>query len=245
MGKWEDLTNLDATALAELVRKKEVSPIELVEAAVERIEKLNPALNAVVTPMYEEGRETASGSIPEGPFAGVPFLLKDFLAEYAGVRFTEGTSFLQDYVPEEDSELVKRYTRAGLVTIGKTNAPELAIGATTEPRLFGPTHNPWDTDRTPGGSSGGAAAAVASPPGRTCVAGGRGSWSVPAGAGADCRSRLPQGGSDGSLDAVSGPQGASRTTNVSFVSMANTGCAVECACSAPVAIQVSVRRSGP
>lgn len=157
----ENFSSLDATTQAELVRRKEVKPIELVEAAIERIERVNPRLNAVVTPMYDLARHAASGPLPEGPFAGVPFLLKDFLAEYAGVRFTEGTAFLADYVPPEDSELVKRYRRAGLIVVGKTNTPELAIGATTEPRLFGPTRNPWDSGRTAGGSSGGAAAAVA------------------------------------------------------------------------------------
>ncbi len=162
MTEWNELAYLDATAQAELVRNKEVKPIELVEATVERIEKLNSTLNAVVTPMYEHAREQASGPISDGVFAGVPFLLKDFLAEYAGVRFTEGTSFLRDYVPKEDSQLIKRYKTAGLIVVGKTNTPELAIGVTTEPRLFGPTHNPWDTGRTPGGSSGGSAAAVAS-----------------------------------------------------------------------------------
>jgi amidase len=161
MGEWDDLAYLDSTAQAELVRKKKVKPIELVEAAIERIENLNPTLNAVITPMYEYAREQAAGPVPEGPFAGGPFLLKDFLAEFAGVRFTEGTAFLRDYVPNEDSELVKRHKRAGLIIVGKTNTPELAIGVTTEPHLFGPTHNPWDTDRTPGGSSGGSAAAVA------------------------------------------------------------------------------------
>ena len=101
------------------------------------------------------------GEIPAGPFAGVPFLLKDFLAEYAGVRFTEASKFLGDYVSTEDSELMRRFKGAGLLTVGKTNAPELALGAITEPERFGPTHNPWDTTRTPGGSSGGAGAAVA------------------------------------------------------------------------------------
>ena len=161
MTKPDELAFLDATAEAELVRRREVKPIELVDAAIDRIERLNPALNAVVTEMYDHAREAAAGPIPEGPFSGVPFLIKDFLAEYAGFRFTEGSAFLQDFVPDEDSELVKRHKRAGLLTIAKTNAPEMAIGATTEPRLFGPTHNPWDTARTPGGSSGGAAAAVA------------------------------------------------------------------------------------
>ncbi len=156
-----DFVHLDATAQADLVRRGGATAIELVDAAIGHIERLNPTLNAVVTPMFEHAREAASGPIPDGPFAGVPFLLKDFLAEYAGVGFTEGTAFLRDYVPAEDSELVKRYKRAGLIVVGKTNTPELAIGATTEPRLFGPTHNPWDTTRTPGGSSGGSAAAVA------------------------------------------------------------------------------------
>ena len=157
-----DLALMDATAQAELVRQKELKPVELVNAAIERIERINSSLNAVILPMYEHGREVASGPIPDGPFAGVPFLIKDFLAEYAGFPFSEGSEFLKGYVPGEDSELVKRYKRVGLVFIGKTNTPEFAIGPTTEPRLFGPTHNPWDTARTPGGSSGGAAAAVAS-----------------------------------------------------------------------------------
>ena len=161
MGRLDDLTNLDATAQAKLVRKKKVQPTELVEAAIQRIESLNPALNAVVTPMYAYARQQALGPIPEGPFSGVPFLLKDFLAEFAGVRLTEGSAFLRDYISQEDSELVKRYKKAGLIIVGKTNTPEFAIGATTEPHLFGPTHNPWDTNRTPSGSSGGAAAAVA------------------------------------------------------------------------------------
>ena len=161
MGLLDDVGGLDATAQAALVRKKEVSPTELVEAAITRIEALNPRLNAVVTPMYDAARAAARGPIPDGPFAGVPFLLKDFIAEVARVRFTEGVAFLQDYIPTEDSELVKRYKRAGLLIVGKTNLPALALGATTEPQFFGPTHNPWDLTRTPGGSSGGAAAAVA------------------------------------------------------------------------------------
>ena len=162
MARTHDLAVVDAMGQAELVRQRQVTPRELVDAAIERIERVNPTLNAVVTPMYDEARKAAGGPLSDGPFAGVPFLLKDFLAEYAGVRMTESSSFLRDYVPQEDSELVSRYKRAGLIIVGKTNAPELAIGPTTEPRLFGPTHNPWDTSRTPGGSSGGAAAAVAS-----------------------------------------------------------------------------------
>ena len=153
---------LDATAQAELVRRKEVKPIELVEAAIERIERLNPELNAVVTAMYDLAREAAAGALPDGPFAGVPFLLKDLLAEYAGVPLTEGSTFLAGhYVPDHDSELVARDKRAGLIVVGKTNTPEFGILPTTEPRLFGPSRNPWDRSRTTGGSSGGSAAAVA------------------------------------------------------------------------------------
>ena len=161
MGPLDDVGSLDATPQAALVRKNEVSPSELVEAAIARIERLNATVNAVVTPMYDSARAVARGPIPDCPFAGVPFLLKDFITEVAGVRFTEGVAFLRDYIPTEDSELVRRYKRAGLIIVGKTNLPALALGATTEPQLFGPTHNPWDLSRTPGGSSGGSAAAVA------------------------------------------------------------------------------------
>jgi amidase len=156
-----DLAFLDATAQADLVRRKEVKPIELADAAIKRIERLNPTLNAIVTPMYDEARKAASGPLPDGPFAGVPFLLKDLGAEYGGVRLTEGSAFLREYVSGQDSELVARNKRAGLIVLGKTNTPEFGILPTTEPHLFGATHNPWDTGRTPGGSSGGSAAAVA------------------------------------------------------------------------------------
>jgi amidase len=161
MAKTDEFSSLDATALAALVRQKQVKAIELVEAAIERIERLNPTLNAVVTPMYEQAREAAAGKFPDGPFAGVPFLLKDLGAPYAGVRMTMGTAFLCNFVPDHENELVTRLKRAGLIIVGKTNTPELGILPTTEPRLFGPSHNPWDIDRTPGGSSGGSAAAVA------------------------------------------------------------------------------------
>jgi len=161
MAKLDEVASLDATAQAELVRQKKVQAIELVEAAIERIEQLNPTLNAVVTPMYEEARRAATGQLPDGPFAGVPFLLKDLLASYAGVRMTSGSAFLRDFVPPHDSELVARLKRAGLIIVGKTNTPEFGILPTTEPQLFGPSRNPWDKTRTTGGSSGGSAAAVA------------------------------------------------------------------------------------
>ena len=161
MTNLEDILLLDGTAQADLVRRREVHPIELVEAAITRIERLNPVVNAVVTPMYEHARQMASKPLPDGPFAGVPFLLKDLIAEYAGARMTEGSNFLGDFASDEDSDLVRRLKRAGLIVIGKTNAPEFGIGVTTEPQRFGATHNPWDISRTPGGSSGGSAAAVA------------------------------------------------------------------------------------
>ena len=161
MAKLDDFAFLDATAQAELVRRREVKAIELVDAAIERIERLNPTLNAVVTPMYEQARTTATSEMPHGPFAGVPFLLKDLLASYGGVRMTLGSTFLRDFVPDHDSELVARLKRAGLVILGKTNTPEFGILPTTEPHLFGASCNPWNTGRTTGGSSGGSAAAVA------------------------------------------------------------------------------------
>ena len=115
MATLDDLAFLDATAQAELVRQKEVKPIELVEAAIARIERLNPTLNAVITPMYELARTAADEKLPEGPFTGVPFLLKDILGMYAGVRMTLGSKLLQDFVPDHDSELVARFKRAGLL----------------------------------------------------------------------------------------------------------------------------------
>jgi amidase len=161
MVEMEEYTSYDATDLAALVQQRQVKAIELVEAAIAQIERLNPMLHAVVTPMYEQAREMAVGKLPDGPFSGVPFLLKDLGAPYAGVRMTMGCAFMRNFVPDHDNELVIRLKRAGLIIVGKTSTPELGILPTTEPRLFGPSHNPWDIDRTPGGSSGGSAAAVA------------------------------------------------------------------------------------
>jgi amidase len=157
----EDLSLLDATAQAELVRAGEVSPVELAEAAIERIEALNPALNAVVTPVFDQALDTARAG-PAGPFAGVPYLLKDLACEMEGVRFTEGSVFLAGHMSAFDSELVVRLRRAGLVILGKTNTPEFGMAPACEPVLFGPARNPWDPQRSTSGSSGGSAAAVAS-----------------------------------------------------------------------------------
>jgi amidase len=157
-----NLAFADATAMAELVASGRVQPVELVDAAIARIERLNPTLNAIITPLYDQAREAARGPLPGGPFRGVPFLLKDVLGFMAGVRQTSGSAFLSGFVPDHDSELVVRFKKAGFVILGKTNAPELGILPTTEPRLYGPARNPWNLERTTGGSSGGAAAAVAS-----------------------------------------------------------------------------------
>jgi len=159
----EDLARLDATAQADLVRGGEVTPAELVEAAIERVEATNGEVNAVIHPLFEEGLEAARGELPDGPFTGVPFLLKDLGAAFAGQPLHLGMSYLKDrdFRAPMDTYLAQRFRAAGLVTIGKTNAPELGILPTTEPRAHGATRNPWDLERTPGGSSGGSGAAVA------------------------------------------------------------------------------------
>jgi amidase len=162
MKGYEELSFLDATDMAKLIRKKEIQPRELLEITIEKIEKINPQLNAVVTPMYDEARRALSEPLADAPFAGVPFLIKDLVASYKGVRMTSGTKNLQHFIPDHDSELVSRYKKAGLIVVGKTNTPELGLMPTTEPRLFGHCRNPWNLERTPGGSSGGSAAAVAS-----------------------------------------------------------------------------------
>jgi amidase len=158
----DDTTWLDATAQADLVRTKEVSPSELVDAAISRIEQLNPELNAVIHELFERARAEASDGLPDGPFRGVPFLLKDLGAELAGTPFNEGLAFAGDYRSTVTQTLTQRYIDAGFVICGKTNTPELGILPTTEPHRFGPSRNPWNTGHSTGGSSGGSAAAVAS-----------------------------------------------------------------------------------
>jgi len=159
----DELAFLDATAQADLVRRKDVTPAEMVQAVIERIERLNPELNAVITPLFERAMDAVASANMDAPFAGVPFLLKDIVAEYAGTPLSEGSAFLAGhYISPKDSELVRRYRQAGLVILGKTNTPEFALMPTTEPRQFGPSRNPWNTDMTTGGSSGGSTAAVAS-----------------------------------------------------------------------------------
>jgi amidase len=162
MANFSEYRNYDATGLAELVRNRNLTPGEILEDAVRRIEALNPGLNAVILKMYDHGRKAIRDGLPEGPFTGVPFLIKDLIASFKGVPLTMGSKAYRNYVPDFDSELMKRYKKSGVVILGKTNTPEFGLMGVTEPELHGPTRNPWDRERTPGGSSGGSAAAVAS-----------------------------------------------------------------------------------
>ncbi len=163
MGIADETRWMDATEQAALVRSGEATAAELVDAAIERIEELDDPINAVVVRWFEHARELAVGELPDGPFRGVPFLLKDLWANYAGQPITNGNVALRAAmpVPDADTTLVARFRTAGLVTLGRTNSPELGSLPTTEPVAYGPTRNPWGHERSPGGSSGGAAAAVA------------------------------------------------------------------------------------
>ncbi|HPI91997.1 MAG TPA: amidase family protein [Deltaproteobacteria bacterium] len=162
MGTFQEYDRYDALGLAGLVRKKDVTPAELCEEAIVRIERINPRINAVIYRMFDSARKSTGEKLPDGPFTGVPFLLKDLLTACAGFPLTMGSRAFQHYIPPRDSELMTRYKAAGVVVLGKTNTPEFGLMGITEPELHGPTRNPWNTDHTPGGSSGGSAAAVAS-----------------------------------------------------------------------------------
>ncbi len=150
----------DMIGLAELVRTKSITAAELLETAIDRAERINPAINAIITPMYEQARQQVAGLTGSEPLAGVPFLLKDLRASYKGVRTAGGSAFMAG-VPDFDSEVTLRYKRAGLLIMGKTNVPEMGLSIDTQNAMFGPTRNPWDTTRSAGGSSGGSAASVA------------------------------------------------------------------------------------
>lgn len=166
MKNFPEYTQHDGLGLAELVRTKQVTALELVETAIERIEAHNAPLNAVITKRYERAREEASalavGPSSTIPFGGVPFLVKDLLATVEGTPTANGNRLLRSVPATQDSELVRRWKAAGLIILGKTNTPEFGLTPYTEPLAFGPTRNPWNLERTPGGSSGGSAAAVAS-----------------------------------------------------------------------------------
>ena len=156
-----EYSDYDGLGLAELVRRGEVSPGELVEEAILRVERHDPTLNAVVYKAYDEARRTAASELPDGPFRGVPFLVKDLGCPVAGMPRTSGSRFLKDEVPEQDGELTRRYRAAGVVILGKTNTPEFGITGTTESALLGPCRSPWNPNHITGGSSGGAASATA------------------------------------------------------------------------------------
>ena len=158
---FEEYVKHDATALAELVQTGQTTSGELLQTAIARAEAVNPMLNAIVTPLYDQGRTMATHIPADGPFCGVPFLLKDLEMEWAGTPMKSGSKGYQNYVSTTDSEVVKRLKKAGLVFFGKTNTPEFGLTPYTESTLYGPARNPWKLTHSPGGSSGGSAAAVA------------------------------------------------------------------------------------
>ncbi len=161
----DQLAHLDALTQADLVRTGEATPLELVDAAIARIEQVNPRLNAVITPLFEKARDQATSSqLPDGPFTGVPFLLKDFGCHSASDPYHQGSRFLKElgWTAKEDTYMAAKLRTAGLIFLGKTNTPEFATMPTTEPEAYGPSRNPWNTEHSTGGSSGGAGAAVAS-----------------------------------------------------------------------------------
>jgi amidase len=161
MGGFAEFERHDGLGLADLVRRGQVSPEDLLDAAIERVEQRNPLVNAVVTKLYDHGRKAIAAGLPDGPFRGVPYLLKDLSAYLAGTKTTRGSRFFLDAPPAAvDSEHVARLKRAGLVIFGRTNTCEVGLSLTCEPQLYGATKNPWDPTRISGGSSGGAAAAV-------------------------------------------------------------------------------------
>ncbi|MEI9985673.1 MAG: amidase family protein [Aliidongia sp.] len=156
-----EYSEYDGLGLAELVRTGDITPAELVEAAIDRIERHNGVLNAVVYKAYDEARAAAKGNLPDGPFRGVPFMVKDLLIGVAGWPRTSGSRFAAGVVDAADTGLMRRYRSSGVVPLGKTNTPEFGITGTTESAHLGACHNPWDLERSSGGSSGGSAAAVA------------------------------------------------------------------------------------
>jgi amidase len=157
----DEYSSFDGVGLAELVAKGKVSPAELTEAAIARVERHNPKLNAVVFKGYDDARRDAVGKLPEGPFKGVPFLIKDLAMPVAGWPRTSGSRYTRGFVDAQDGGLTARYRASGAVLLGKTNTPEYGITGTTESRALGPCRNPWNPAHISGGSSGGSASAVA------------------------------------------------------------------------------------
>ena len=161
MSMISDYEDYDGLGLADLVRRKQLTEADLLQAAIDRSARDNPRLNAIVTPLYEAARAAVAQGVPDGPFRGVPFLIKELVASVAGSATTAASRLLAGNIASADSEVVARMRRAGLVIIGKTNSPEFGLSPMTESRLYGITRNPWHLQRAPGGSSGGSAAAVA------------------------------------------------------------------------------------
>lgn len=161
MSGFPDYDKYDAVGLANLVRAKQVSALELLEEAIARVQRVNPQLNALVCERFEQARADAKAGLPDGPFRGVPLLVKDLGPRLAGVPLTRGSRYFRDYVPQEDDQFFARIKGAGFNIFGKTSTPEFGLLPFTEPRWFGPCRNPWDPQRTPGGSSGGSAALTA------------------------------------------------------------------------------------
>jgi amidase len=156
-----EYADFDGLGLAELVRNRDVKPIELIDEAIRRAEALNPKLNFVVFEDYDRAHETAKGDLPKGPFTGVPFFLKDIYGLAQGMPTRQAARFMPPFPSPSDCLLVERYKQAGLVMLGKTNVPEFGLVPTTESKLYGPARNPWNPEHSTGGSSGGSAAAVA------------------------------------------------------------------------------------
>jgi amidase len=161
MSGFAEYDQYDGLELAKLVQGGQVSAAELLDEAIARTERVNGELNAVIYKLYDEARTAVEARLPSGPFCGVPFLLKDLHLLMQGTVRSNGSAMWRGEVADHDSTLVQRYREAGLVIFGRTNSPELGLNPVTEPREFGPSRNPWNTARTPGGSSGGAGAAVA------------------------------------------------------------------------------------
>ena len=161
MGLAEDYITLDATALSDLVRLRHVNPAELVETAIARLAQVEPKLAGMAEWTLDQARQAARLPLGEGPFAGVPFLLKDNMHFAAGIPYHNGSRIWRGWVPPQDSEIVRRFKAAGLIILGSTKVPELSLTPVTEPRHLGRANNPWALDRTTGGSSGGSSAHVA------------------------------------------------------------------------------------
>jgi len=161
MSAFNEYENYDGMALAGLIAQRELSPREVLDAAIERNDALNPQINAVVHTLYDDAASALSKPLPASPLSGVPFLLKDLNLLYANAPLSNGSRLFEGFIPDHDSTLTERYKQAGLLIFGKTNTPEMGIAMATEPVLHGPTRNPWNTALSAAGSSGGAAAAVA------------------------------------------------------------------------------------